>query len=134
MFKKILVSVINELNSDQRVHRTCLTLQKAGYKVELIGRQYKNSPELSPRAYSCKRMHLLFREGPIFYAEYNLRLFFLLLFNKADVLFANDLDTLLPNYLVSRIKRQKLIYDSHELFTELTELIGRPFVKYFWTI
>lgn len=133
MPKKILVSVINDLSSDQRVHRSCLTLQKAGYEVVLIGRRYKNSPDLAPRPYSCKRMHLLFRKGPIFYKEYNLRLFFLLLFNKADVLFSNDLDTLLPNYLVSRLKRKKLIYDSHELFTELPELIGRPLVKYFWT-
>jgi len=133
MSKKILVSVINELSSDQRVHRSCLTLQKAGYEVELIGRQYKNSPVLSPRTYSCKRMHLFFKKGPFFYAEYNLRLFFLLLFSKADVLFSNDLDTLLPNYLISRLKRKELIYDSHELFTELPELIGRPMVKWVWT-
>lgn len=133
MPKKILVSVINDLSSDQRVHRSCLTLQKAGYEVVLIGRRYKNSPDIDPRPYSCKRMHLIFKKGPIFYAEYNLRLFFLLLFSKADVLFSNDLDTLWPNYLVSRLKRKNLIYDSHELFTELPELIGRPFVKYFWT-
>jgi len=133
MSKKILVSVTNELSSDQRVHRTCLTLQKAGYEVVLVGRQYKDSPAIASRPYSCKRMHLFFRKGPFFYAEYNLRLYFLLLFSKADVLFSNDLDTLLPNYLISRLKRIKLIYDSHELFTELPELIGRPFVKGFWT-
>lgn len=44
-----------------------------------------------------------------------------------DPLLANDLDTLLPNYLVSRISKSKLVYDSHELFTELPELINRPF-------
>jgi glycosyltransferase involved in cell wall biosynthesis len=133
MPRKILVSVINDLSSDQRVHRSCLTLQKSGYEVFLIGRQYKNSPELSPRTYSCKRMQLLFRKGPLFYAEYNLRLFFLLMFSNTDVLFSNDLDTLLPNYIVSRLKGKKLIYDSHELFTELPELIGRPIVKWVWT-
>ena len=132
MPKTVIISVINELISDQRVNRSCLTLQKAGYEVKLIGRQYKNSPKLLPRPYSCKRMQLFFKRGPFFYAEYNLRLFFLLLFSKADVLFSNDLDTLLPNYLVSRIKRKKLIYDSHELFTELPELIGRPMIKWVW--
>lgn len=133
MSKKVLVSVTNDLSSDQRVHRSCLTLQKAGYDVNLIGRKYKNSPELSSRSYTCKRMHLLFKKGPFFYAEYNIRLFFLLLFSKADILFSNDLDTLLPNYIVSRLKGQKLIYDTHELFTELPELIGRPIVKWIWT-
>ena len=133
MQKKIFVSVTNELNSDQRVHRTCLTLQKAGYEVELIGRAYKNSIPLDERPYKCRRMSLFFRKGPFFYAEYNLRLFIILLFNKADFLFSNDLDTLLPNYLVASIKRQKLIYDSHELFTELPELLGRPFVQKFWS-
>jgi len=133
MPKKIIVSVINELTSDQRVNRSCLTLQKAGFEVELIGRKYKKSLALKPRSYTCKRMHLLFKTGPLFYAEYNIRLFFLLLFKKSDVLFSNDLDTLLPNYLVSLIKRQPLIYDSHELYTEVPELIGRPLVKYIWT-
>jgi glycosyltransferase involved in cell wall biosynthesis len=132
MPKKILVSVINDLSSDQRVHRTCLTLLKAGMEVELIGRKYKNSPELQPREYAFHRMHLIFKKGPLFYAEYNLRLFFFLLSRKTDYLFSNDLDTLLPNYLISRLKNKKLIYDSHELFTELPELIGRPFVQAVW--
>ncbi|MBN1650876.1 MAG: glycosyltransferase [Bacteroidales bacterium] len=133
MPKKINVSVINELVSDQRVHRTCLTLQKAGFEVELIGRKYKTSPDLAPRSYACKRMHLLFKKGPLFYAEFNIRLFFLLLFKKSDALFSNDLDTLLPNYLVALLKRRVLIYDSHELFTEVPELKDRPLIKSIWT-
>lgn len=49
------------------------------------------------------------------------------------MLLANDLDTLLPNYIVNLLQRKKIIYDSHELFPEIPELVNRPFVKKFWT-
>lgn len=77
-------------------------------------------------------MHLFFTKGACFYAEYNFRLFLLLLFRKTDVLLANDLDALTANYLASKIKRIELVYDSHEYFTEVPELIGRPRVKRIW--
>ena len=77
-------------------------------------------------------MNLIFNKGILFYAEYNLRLFLKLLFTKKDVLLANDLDTLLPNFLISRLQNKKLVYDSHELFTEVPELINRPKVQKVW--
>ena len=75
---------------------------------------------------------MLFRSGPLFYLFFNIRLFFLLLTKNADVLIANDLDTLLPNYLVSKWKGIKLIYDSHEIFTEVPELQNEKFKKKVW--
>ena len=98
----------------------------------LVGRQQKKSLPLQQRDYECKRMVLLFEQGPQFYFFFNVRLFFVLLFRKADMLVANDLDTLLPNYLVSKIKGVKLIYDSHELFCEVPELQANPAKKRIW--
>jgi glycosyltransferase involved in cell wall biosynthesis len=77
-------------------------------------------------------MRLLFTKGPLFYAEYNIRLFLFLLFQKADIHVANDLDTLLANYLASFFRNRKLVYDSHEYFTGVPEIINRPFVKASW--
>ena len=131
MSKRIIVSVTNELNTDQRVHKVCTSLQQMGFDVLLVGRRRKWSLLLD-RKYATKRMSLLFNNGILFYAEYNLRLFFFLLFVKCDVLLSNDLDTLLANHLASALRRTPLVYDSHELFPEAPELQNRPFVKGFW--
>ncbi len=132
MGKRVIVSVINDLTSDQRVDRTCVTLFEMGYDVLLVGRMMKKSVTLNPRVYKMTRMSLLFEKGPLFYAEYNLRLFLLLLFRKFDILHANDLDTLLANRFAQRFKGGDLVYDSHEYFTEVPELVEGSFAKHVW--
>jgi len=82
--------------------------------------------------YKTIRFRLLFNTGFLFYAEFNTRLFFKLLFLKKELLWSNDLDTLLPNYLISKLFFKKLIYDTHEYFTEVPELIGRKRTRSFW--
>ena len=115
--KKVIISVINDLATDQRVDRTA--------------RKLKNSLPLKEKSYKTKRMILLFNKGPFFYVEYNIRLFLFLLFHKSDLLVSNDLDTLLPNYLIHKIKKAKLVYDSHEYFTGVPELENKKIKKKF---
>ncbi len=124
--------MINDLVTDQRVARTCSVLFDLNYKVLLVGREQKTSKPLEKRDYDCKRMKLLFEQGPIFYVFFNIRLFCMLLFTKADVLLANDLDTLMPNYLISKLKGIPLVYDSHEIFCEVPELQTNPSKKRIW--
>lgn len=130
--KRIIVSVTNDLYTDQRVHKICQFLHENNHSVLLVGRKRSKSLELNPRDYKIKRMRLIFEKGALFYAFFNLRLFFFLLFKKSDVLLSNDLDTLLANYLVSKIKGKRLVYDTHELFTEVPELTSRPKVRSVW--
>ncbi len=129
---KIIVSVTSDLVSDNRVHKYCTTLHNMGYEVLLIGRKFKNSHPVQNRPYPTKRFSLIFNKGPLFYAEFNYRLYLFLLFSKADVLLANDLDTLTANFLASKVKKIPLVYDSHEYFTEVPELVHRPKVKRIW--
>jgi glycosyltransferase involved in cell wall biosynthesis len=131
--KIAVVSVINDLATDHRVQKTCFSLLECGYKVILIGRKLPHSPTLPTWPFKSIRMNLFFRTGPLFYFFFNVRLFFRLLFTKSDLLFANDLDTLLPNFLIARLKGIPLIYDSHELFCEVPELQNAPFKKKIWS-
>lgn len=133
--KKIaIVSVINDLVTDARVNKTCLVLQECGFNVVLIGRELPHSLPVPNWPFKSIRMRLLFKKGPLFYFFFNLRLFFRLLFLKSDLVYANDLDTLLPNYLISKIKRIPLIYDSHELFCEVPELQNSYLKRKLWLV
>jgi len=129
--KKIIISVTNDLSTDQRVKKVCGTLNSMNYDILLIGRKRPTSLELK-RPYRTKRMKLIFNKGALFYAEFNIRLFILLVFSKVDIYHANDLDTLLANYLAAIIRRKPIVYDSHEYFTGVPEIQNKKLVKKVW--
>lgn len=129
--KRAILSVTNDLSSDQRVHKISTSLMGMGYDVHVVGR-YRPWSEPLDRNYQTYRFKLLFSKKVWFYAEYNLRLFLYLVFYKFDLYIANDLDTLFPNFIVSKIKNKPLVYDSHEYFTEVPELISRPKIRRVW--
>lgn len=205
--------MINDLATDQRIHRMTGTLIRQGYRVELVGRKLPGSLPVTPEEVMAqsaaiamerkedqdgsqvakhkkdqivlkgakrkedqvvpnvakeidlfatnghedalahekrnasaeipdlqfthlirtRRFRMLLKRGPLFYAFYNMRLFFYLLFRqKPAMLVSVDLDTLTANYLVSALRRIPLLYDSHEYFTEVPELMDRPVVKRIW--
>jgi glycosyltransferase involved in cell wall biosynthesis len=130
--QRIILSVTNDLVTDQRVHRSSTALTLAGYDVVLVGRRLPGSEPLD-RPYRTVRMRLLFRRKALFYAEYNLRLLLRLLLSRADAFYANDTDTLPANYVAARLRRKPLFFDAHEMFPEVPELVGRPRVKAVWT-
>ncbi len=132
--KKITVSVISDLTTDQRVIRICNTLQQMGFEVTVIARAFKDSLPLDAYSFASKRIRCHWRKGIFQYAEFSFKLFFSILFCKTDYFLANDLDTLVPNYIVSKLRRKKLIYDTHEYFTGVPELRDSHLKRKCWKI
>lgn len=130
--KRIVCTVTNDLNFDQRMIRICTSLSQAGYDVTLIGFKKKNSIPLKEYPFRQIRIPIIVEKGKLMYIDYWLKLFFLLLFSKADVLCAIDLDTILPVYYVSKLRGKKRVYDAHELFTELQEVVTRTRIYKMW--
>jgi len=114
------------------MQRICNSLAAAGYSVLLIGYKKTNSPLLHMEKFEQKRINTIFKTGKLFYTEYNIRLFFFLLFKKAECLCAIDLDTIIPCFFVSKIKGTKRVYDAHEFFSQLDEVVSRPAIYKFW--
>lgn len=136
---RIIFTVINDITYDQRMDRICSSLGKNGFDVLLVGRKLKSSSPLPTDhehhffyTHKLKRLNMIFTKGKFFYIEYNIRLFCWLLLQKFDIVCGIDLDTILPCYFVSKIKKKKCVYDAHELFSEVPEVIKRPVIQKFW--
>ena len=132
MKRRIFISTTNDISTDNRVNKVAVMLQEMGFEVKWIGRELAGSKPLN-RSYGTDRMKLWFTKGGLFYAEFQVRLFFKLLLecDRKSVLLSNDLDTLLPNFLISRFFGIPLVYDSHEYFCGVPEIQGR-WVKRVW--
>ncbi len=132
--KKIVLGVTTDLTHDQRMQRTCRSLARAGYRVQLVGRMLPNSRPLNTEAYQQQRLVLSLHKGKAFYLLYNLRLFWYLLRQPASVLVAVDLDTLPGVWAASKLKRIPCVLDAHEHFTEVPELSNRPVARNTWRL
>lgn len=128
--KRIVFTVTNGLNHDQRMIRIGRSLTAAGYRVTLVG--VSNSEPLQQQPFEQKRLAVPFKKGFGFYAGYNIRLFFFLLFVKTDRFCCIDLDTMLPVWLASTLRGKPRVYDAHEFFSELKEVVSRPKVHRVW--
>jgi len=131
--KKILIPVINDLNYDQRMMRICSALTRAGYDVTLIGPHWPHLQDLQPQIFHQVRLPLRLRSGKLMYIIYWIKVFIYLMRHQCDAICAIDLDTIIPVYYASLLKRKCIrIYDAHEIFTEMQEVNTRPTVKKMW--
>lgn len=134
MAKSLVFTVTTDLTHDQRMLRIASTLAQAGYEVTLVGRLLPQSLEMPATLFKTHRIRCHFLKGPFFYLEYNLRLLGWFLTHSYDLYGAIDTDTALAALTASAFRRKPLIYDAHELFPELPEVVHRPLVRKVWSV
>lgn len=129
---RIIVSVFSNLYTDQRVEKTCQTLVDNGYDVELIGNDWGGAPDMQ-RPYPVTRIPIKSKTLKLAYPEFMFKLYKELKkrTDKNSVLYANDLETILPNFKLSKKLNIPLIFDSHEMFSEMPSVQGKASQK-FW--
>lgn len=129
---RVLISAFSNLVTDQRIEKICATLLAAGYQVELVGNDWQNKTRVQ-RDYPVKIIRIKSSSLKFGYPEFNLKLFRHLAKNISPktILYCNDLDALAANYAISRRYNLPLVYDSHEIYTEMPSLQGR-FTQKIW--
>ncbi|PTT37079.1 glycosyl transferase family 1 [Chryseobacterium sp. HMWF028] len=134
MKKKIIVSAFSNLYTDQRIEKVCKTLFDNGYPIELIGNDWEGNEKME-RSYPFSRIGLKSKSLKTAYFEFNWKLYKELKkrADKDTILHANDIDALLPNYLIAEKLKIPLVFDSHEIFTEMPSVQNR-FSQKFWRV
>lgn len=130
---RITITATSDLHFDQRVQKIAGSLRKAPYSVLVIGRN-KNEPSGVNYPFDINLLSCFFHKSFFFYAEFNLRLFWKLLFTKSDVICACDLDTLTACTLAAKLKGSKLVFDAHEYFENSIEIIDKPIIRRVWQL
>jgi glycosyltransferase involved in cell wall biosynthesis len=110
---------------DSRVRREAEALALAGHSVKLVGVRQRGERMRDLGGFEVVAFEVWSRRlprtplfWPVKYAEFLVKSLAALLRSRADVYHAHDLEALIPAWIAARLTRVRVIYDSHELFTE----------------
>jgi len=111
---------------DSRVRKEAEALVVAGHSVRLVGvrqraerlRDDLGGFEVVAFEVWARRLPRTPLFWPVKYAEFLVKSVTALLRSRAEVYHAHDLEALIPAWIAARLTRGRVIYDSHELFTE----------------
>ncbi|HHH55402.1 MAG TPA: glycosyl transferase family 1, partial [Bacteroidetes bacterium] len=130
--KSIISIVLNNFKNDSRVLKESITLQRAGYLIEVVALHeeplqvfeiIKNIPvhriRLKSRGWSKNRIIQFFK-----YIEFSVR--FVREYKESEIFHCNDLGTLPIAVMIKKFfnPQAKIVYDAHEYETEINGLHG----------
>ncbi|MBI4175372.1 glycosyltransferase family 4 protein [Candidatus Berkelbacteria bacterium] len=127
---RVVMLLANPFNPDERVLREARALGGAGYQVTILAwdREGRFPVREEGDGYRVERIRLQSGYGiravltiPLF----NLLLFVRLLRVPAAIIHCHDFDTLVPGFLVGKLRSIPLIYDAHEYYAGMIRGIRR---------
>ncbi len=123
---KVIVSVFSNLYTDQRVEKVCQSLLEKGFEILLIGNDWGGAQSMS-RPYEFYRIPIKSKSLKTAYPEFMLKLYQELKkrADKNTILLSNDLETIIPNYKISEQLNIPMVFDSHEMFSEMPSVQGK---------
>lgn len=128
--RKILFMSTSYADTDRRLQRIISTLIKDGNEVSWISRVRRNSFKHEDTQHVF--LNTVFSKGPLFYLEYNIRAWLKCRKLRYDMLTAIDLDTIAAGYYASKSSNIAFLFDAHEYFSEVPELLGKNWKKAIW--
>lgn len=133
MSKKVVHIVLNPFIQDSRVIRECAYLAKCGYEVTVIAYWINGmSQEEVQDGFNIRRLPLMTKSWAnisiiqvLKYFEFLIKALIIIRKIKPDICHGHDPNGLLVAYFVKHIYKCKLIYDSHELWSDSMHLQGK---------
>ena len=116
------------------MHRIAGSIAGAGWKVTLVGRKKKKSGTVLLSNIKVIRVNTWFERGVGFYFVLNVRFFFRALLARTACLMSVDLDTLPAIRLASFLRNKTMIWDCHEIFSQMPELYKNPLKQKTWKL
>lgn len=123
---KVLIIRSNPVAPDPRVEKIGRALLRAGYIVSVIGwdrrGNYPNREKKDFGKINRLKIKANFGQGvknivPII--KWQIRLTIALLKSDFDIIHCCDFDTIIPGYIVSKLKRAKVVYDIFDFYADM---------------
>jgi glycosyltransferase involved in cell wall biosynthesis len=135
---KIVMLLANPYEPDVRVYKEATALVDAGYAVRIVAwdRERSHPTRQEQDGIVIERCQLRASYGKGFrslaqHVAFQFYLILRLMREHIDVIHCHDLDTLPAGFILSRLKKCRIVYDAHEpdYFTNLPDLFRKLFLK-----
>lgn len=131
MAKKVIIAFLGNAKYDARCINMANSLFNNGFKVIIIDEEDPENENLGSNSFEVRHVKTLRKSGFIRYWNYHCKLQKIARQVKPDIFISADLFSLAvcSNQNINCLK----IYDSRELYSKLTSLVGKPIKQLFWS-